>query len=102
MCLHSKASALAKGRASYEKVFTLLSFFLSYPSSLFFPPLHNFSQVFLFHQLIAINYGLHLRLIQTLCLHLSRSTPLRKTLTFNHYLHIEYFQHGLASSCSHL
>ena len=31
--------------------------------------------------------------MQTLCLHSSRSTPLRKTLTFYHYLRIEYFQH---------
>ena len=49
-------------------------------------------QVFLFLQLNTIN-DLHLRSIQTLCLHLSYSTPLRKTLTVNHYLRIEYFQH---------
>ena len=45
-----------------------------------------------FLQLNTINHDLHLRIIQTLCLHLSRSTPLRKTLTVNHCLHIEYFQ----------
>ena len=66
------------------------SFFPYYPFSLFFfLPLHFFP-----HQLITINHGLHLRLIQTLCLHLSRFTPLRKTLTVDHYLCIEYFQHS--------
>ena len=44
-----------------------------------------------FHQLITINYDLHLRIIQTSCLRLSRSTPLRKNLTVNHYPRIEYF-----------
>ena len=34
-----------------------------------------------FHQLITINHGIHLRLIQTLCLYLRRSTQLGKTLT---------------------
>ena len=45
-----------------------------------------------FHQLITINYDLHLYIVQTLCFHLSRSTPLRTTLTVNHYLLTEYFQ----------
>ena len=39
-----------------------------------------------------INYDLHLRIIQTLCLHLSHSTLLHKILTVNHYVCIEYFQ----------
>ena len=51
-------------------------------------------QVFPFLQLNTNNSDLSLRIIQTLCLHLSRSTPLRKTLTINHYLRIEYFQQG--------
>ena len=46
-----------------------------------------------FLQFNIINHDLHLSLIQTLCLHLSYSTPLRKTLTVNHYLPIEYFRH---------
>jgi len=33
-----------------------------------------------------------------LCLHLYGSTLLRKTLTVNHYLRIEYFQQGAACS----
>ena len=45
-------------------------------------PFINFSQ--------SINHDLHLRLIQTLCLHLSHSIPLHKTLTVDHYLGIEY------------
>ena len=48
--------------------------------------------VFPFVQLNTIN-DLNLRSIQTLCLHLSYSTPPRKTQTVNHYLRIEYFQH---------
>ena len=53
-------------------------------------------QVFPFLQPDTIN-DLHLCSIQTMCLlHLSYSTPLRKTLTVNHYLRIEwYFQHML-------
>ena len=49
-------------------------------------------QVLPFVQLNTIN-DLNLRSIQTLCLHLSYSTPLRKTQTVNHYFRIEYFQH---------
>ena len=45
-----------------------------------------------FLQLNTLNYD-HC-IIQTLSLHFNRSTPLRKTLTVNHYLHIEYFQQG--------
>ena len=40
-----------------------------------------------------INDDLHPRIIQILCLHISHSTPLLKTLTVNHYLCIKYFQH---------
>ena len=48
-----------------------------------------------FLQLNTINYDLHLCIIHTFYLHLSRSTPLRKTFTVNHYLRIEYFQQGM-------
>ena len=74
------------------------------PSCLSFLPLLSLSASFFhftssssfpFHQLITVNYyDLYLLIIQTLCLHLSRSTRLRKTLTVNHYLRIEYFQHA--------
>ena len=59
----------------------LLSFYLTFSSS------------FSFLQHNTINYGLHLRMMQTFCLHFSRPTPLRKTLTVSHYLRNEYFQH---------
>ena len=88
--------ALGYGHASLENAVTPLSFslcflFVSSISSSFLslstplPP-----QVFPFLQLNTIN-DLHLRSIQTFCLHLSYSTPLRKTLTVNHYLRIKYF-----------
>ena len=54
-------------------------------------------QVFPFIKLITFGYDLHFLIIQNLCLHLSRSTPLRKTLTVNHYLRSEYFQHFFLS-----
>ena len=44
-----------------------------------------------FHQLIKINHDLYLRLIQTPCLRLNRSTPLGKSLTTHHYLFIKIF-----------
>ena len=69
---------------------------LFFPTWLFslhsFLPFHNFPQVFPFHWLIAISHDPHPLLIQTLCLHLSSSTPLRKTLTVDHYFHVEYFR----------
>ena len=91
---HWYAYALVKGRASYETVFTpsaslsflALSLFLLLPSTSLLSLSHSF------HQLNTINYHPHPRIIQTLYIHLSRSTPLRKTLTVNHYLRIEYFQ----------
>ena len=52
-----------------SSLFLLLSFFLAL----------NFSQAFLFDQLITINHDRHLRLLQ------SCSTLLRKTLTADHY-----------------
>jgi len=66
------------------------SSFLPSPPTL--PPAHNPSQVFPFYRLITINHDPRLRLILALCLHLSGSTPLRKTLTVNHYLHSNYFE----------
>ena len=89
------AYALVNDAQATQVVCTLLSVSLCFPSALslsppFLFPLHF--QVFSFLQLNTINYDLHLRIIQTLCLHLSHSTPLRKTLTVNHYLRIEYFQ----------
>ena len=51
-------------------------------------------QVFPFVQLNTID-DLNLHSIQTLCLHLSYSPPLRKAQTVNHYLRIEYFQQCL-------
>ena len=92
--------ALVKGHASHENVFTPLSFFPSSPFSLSLSP-SFFSLHFLIHsflQRITINYDPHLRIIQTLCPHLYGSTLLRKTLTVNHYLGIEYFQQGAACS----
>jgi len=93
---HWYTYALVKGRASYGNVFTPLSF------SLPFLPVPSLSSSFFFHftsssclsflQLNRNNYDLHLRITQTFCLHLSRSSPLLKTLTVNHYLRIEYFQ----------
>src|ERR1700761_7281171 len=56
-----------------------------------FSPYLTSSSSLSFLQLNTINYGLHLGIIQTLCLPFSRFTPLRKTLTVNHYLRIEYF-----------
>ena len=50
-------------------------------------------QVFPFVQLNTIN-ALNLHSIQTLYLHLSYSTPLRRTQTVNHYLRIGNFQQG--------
>ena len=89
MCPHSEAAlvlytyALAKGHAGYEKVFTTY-FYRYFLPILSLPP---------FYQFFIINHGLHLRLIQTLRLHLSRSTRLRETLTADHCFRIEYFQH---------
>ena len=89
---------------SHPCLFLFVSFlFLSLSSSFLFPFTSSSSLAFL--QLNTINYDLHLRIIQTLCLHLSRSTPLRKTLTVNHYLCIEYFLHlsslNRQSTCMH-
>ena len=100
MCPHCKAALVrlrtSQCRESYTNCFhthvslcflsvfrfrLLLSFYLTFSSS------------FSFLQLNTINCGLHLRIMQTLCLHFSRPTPLRKTLAVNHYLRIEYFQH---------
>ena len=79
--------APVKGRAIKENAVTPLSVsfcFLSVFSLSSFFSLSTWllPQVFPFLQLNTINHGLHF----------SRSTPLRKTLTVNHYLCIEYFQ----------
>ena len=69
-------------------------------------PFSSFSLVFLslnltsssflsFLQLNTIKYDLSLHIIQIVCLHFSRSTPLGKTLTVNHFLRIEYYQQTL-------
>jgi len=94
---HWYTYALVKGRASYENVSTSLSVFLSFlpvPSPSFSFSFHFTSSSSLsFLRLGTVNYGLHLRIIRTLCLYSSRSTPLREILTVYHYLRIEYFQH---------
>ena len=97
---HWYTYALVKGHASHENLFTPLSSFLLVLSlSLsFFLFTSLLSLIHSFLQLITINYDPHLRIIQTLCLHLYCSTLLRKTLTVNHYLRIEYFQQGAACS----
>ena len=70
-------------------LFALPSFFrLSSPWSSFF----NFPLTFLFYILNGGNYGLLHSLIQTLCLHLSLSTPLHKTFMADHYLRFDYVQ----------
>jgi len=77
-------------------LFVSFLFFLSLSLSFvfFLLSLHFFLEFFLsstHHN----NYDLHLRIIQILCLHISRSSLLRKTLTVNHYLHVKYFQQPL-------
>jgi len=89
------AYALVNDAQAMKIVFTPLSVSLCFLSVLslsssFLLPLLFFLKSFL--QLNTIGDDFHLRLIQILCLHFSRSTPLRKTLTINHYLRIEYFQ----------
>ena len=89
------AYALVNDAQAMKIVFTPLSVSLCFLSVLslsssFLLPLLFFLKSFL--QLNTIGDGFRLRLIQILCLHFSRSTPLRKTLTINHYLRIEYFQ----------
>ena len=95
---HWYAYALVNDAQAMKIVFTLLSVslcFLPVPSHSSFLSHHFTSSSSLsFLQLNTINYGLYLCTIHTLYLHLSRSTPLRKTLTVNHYLPIEYFQQG--------
>ena len=98
---HWYAYALGKGHASHESVFTSLSFFPPSPFSFSLSFFHVTSPSSLsFLQLNTINYDLHLRIIQTLCLRSSCSTPLRKTLTANHHLRIEYFQHKIRRASS--
>jgi len=89
------AYALVNDAQAIQIVFTPLSVALCFLSVLslsssFLLPLLFFLKSFL--QLNTIGNDFHLCLIQILCLHFSRSTPLRKTLTINHYLRIEYFQ----------
>ena len=93
--------AQAEKTLSHPCLFSLFPFcFLSLVVSLssFFSLLALLlPQVFPFVQLNTIN-DLNLHSIQTLCLHLSYSTPLRKTQTVNDYLRIEYFQQYLEDS----
>ena len=98
MCPHHLyAYARVNDAQAMKIVFTLLSVSLSFLPVLslclssFFSFTSLLPQVFP-HRLNIINYDLHLRIIQPLCFHSSRSTPLRKTLTVNHYLRIQYFQ----------
>ena len=93
---HWYAYALVNDAQTMQVVFThpclLLFVFLSvFLFRLLFSFYLTFSSSFSFLQLNTVNYGLHLGIIQTLCLHFSRSTSLRKTLTVNHYLRIEIF-----------
>ena len=84
---HRYAQALDKGHGSYEKnitpLFSSLLIFLSHTFSSSTPLSLSLS----LHQLNTMNYDFHLRIIEVLCLHLSRSTPLRKAPTIDHYLH---------------
>lgn len=86
------------GLASYEKFSSAFFPFLpliSFLTSLLSPGIiHEFPQVFPYHQPISINHGFRLRLIQTLGLRSSHSASLHKTLTDNHYLRIDYFQYS--------
>ena len=77
---------------SHPWLFLFVSFLL-FLSRLLFSFCFTSSSSLYFLQLNTINYDLHLCIIQKLYLHLSRSTLLRKTLTVNYYLGIEYFQH---------
>ena len=94
-------NAQAEKTLSHPCLFSLFPFcFLSLVVSLssFFSLLALLlPQVFPFVQLNTIN-DLNLHSIQTLCLHLSYSTPLRRTQTVNDYLRIEYFQQYLEDS----
>ena len=64
--------------------------FLSFLSSL---PYSISPKALPFYQLITINHDLYLCLVQTLCLHLNPSAPLRKIPAVDYYLGIHYFQH---------
>ena len=88
------AYALVNGVQAVKIVFTPCLFLFVFPSVLSLPfSFHLTSSSSLsFLQLNTINYDPHPRKIQKLCLYLSRSTPLRKALTVNRYLRIEYFQ----------
>ena len=90
MIIDSPKLGLSSGhdRSPNQDLFHSLLFF----SLLTSRPIHNFLRVFTFYRCIAVNPHVRLRLIQTLCLHLSCSTLGRKTLTFNHYFGINYFQ----------
>jgi len=96
---HCYAYALVNDAQAMKIVFTPLL-----AVSLCLLPVLSFSSSFSHHftsssslfflQLNTINYDLHLCIIHTLYLRLSLSIPLRKTLTVNHYLRIEYFKPG--------
>ena len=73
---------------SFSYLFSSPSF-LSFIAPLFL--VFNLSQVCPSDQLITIGHNLRLHLIRTLCLHLSCSSRLRKTLTMGRYLHSGLF-----------
>jgi len=105
MCPHTKAAAVyvrTRGRTQAMRMFSPpLFFFPSCILSLYtFLPVHNFPPVFRFHPVVTINHDLHLRLTKALYFYLSGSALLCKTLTVNHYLHSDYFQHRLVMELS--
>ena len=57
-----------------------------------FLPVLNFPENCPSYRLYIINKEIFHRLMQTPCLHLSRSISLRKTLVADHYLRIDYPQ----------
>ena len=97
---HCKAALVrirtSQWRVSPEHCFYTPVCFSLFPFCSFSPVFFPLSTSLLSQVLLSFNSALSImicffRIIQTLCLHFSRPTPLRKTLTINHYLRIEYF-----------
>jgi len=80
------------GRANYEKGFSLFFFLPAFSSPHLSLPVLEFPHTIPFLTLSAVDRELLYCLIQTLCLHLSRSTRLRKNPIADHYLCVYYFQ----------